>query len=74
MSGWGPKTTLGPGDIGRNATAQLPLVPGNYDDFVLSYDINDNLTQVLCYRQTKLLLTLTLSYDINQNLIQVLES
>jgi len=73
MSGWGPKVP-GPGDITINSPAQLPLVPGNYDHFVLTYDINDNLIVVKCYRKTALLMTITLTYDINDNLIDVLES
>lgn len=75
MSGFGPRAGSGGGggSVTINSPAQLPLVAGNYDDFRLSYDINDNLIEVLCYRDGSLLLTISLEYDINNNLIRVLE-
>jgi hypothetical protein len=73
MVGFGPKVGGGSGSITIRAPAQLPLVAGNYDNFELSYDLNDNLIQVLCYRDAALILTIDLEYDINDNLIRVTE-
>lgn len=69
-AGWGPKVA-GAAEVGQ---AQLPLIPGSYDDIVLTYDpISQNLIQAKFYRVAVLILTLDLSYDINDNLIEVKE-
>jgi hypothetical protein len=51
----------------------LPFDFSSFDHFALSYDSNDNLIQVLCYRTNKLITTVTLMYDANDNLIDVKE-
>jgi hypothetical protein len=76
MVGFGPKSGSGGGGGGSvtiNSPAQLPLVAGNYDDFQLTYDLDENLTEIKCYRNAVLLLTVSLEYDIDGNLIRAME-
>jgi hypothetical protein len=76
MVGFGPKSGSGGGGGGSvtiNSPAQLPLVAGNYDDFQLTYNTEDLLVEVKCYRNTILLLTIALEYDINGNLTRAQE-
>jgi len=45
-----------------------------YDDIVLSYDGDDNLSSVVYKKDGSTLATLTMSYDSNGNLIEVNKS
>jgi hypothetical protein len=70
-AGWGPKPGGGPAEVGQ---AQIPLIPGSYDDIVLTRNpITQDIIDVKGYRAGVLILHLTLTYDINDNLIEVKE-
>jgi hypothetical protein len=70
-AGWGPKTI---GQADNTGQAQIPLIPGSYDDIVLTRSpLTQDIIDVKAYRQSTLILHLILTYDINDNLIEVKE-
>jgi hypothetical protein len=70
-----PYTSENPLPVSASVTIPPNTVPTMWYDIALSYDSNNNLTQVLYYSAPSVVeRTLTLTYDSNNNLINVLPS